>query len=95
MKFLEQYDFSKEEIDEFINSTPKKIMDSIKKHKALVKNNLSYIKSIGANTYREIFTNYPDLFFMDPSQFKKMFDKYDKESLIQKLNENYKVVEYL
>lgn len=95
MKFLEKYDFNKEDIDEFINNTPKKVMDAIKENKELVETNLDFIKSLGALTYREIFINYPDLFFMDNSNFQQMFNKYEKESLIQKLNENFKIVEYL
>lgn len=95
MKFLEKYDFNKEDIDEFVNNTPKKILEAIKKEKELVEENLEFLKSIGTSTYREIFINYPDMFFMDVSNFQKMFNKYERESLIEKLNSNYKVVEYL
>lgn len=95
MKFLENYDFNKEDIDEFLNNTPKKIMALIKKNRELVEVNLEFLKSLGINTYREIFIDYPDMFFMDPSNFQGLFNKYEKDSLIEKLNANYKVVEYL
>lgn len=95
MKFLEKYDFKKEDIDEFINNTPKKVMDAIKKHRALVEENLGYLQSLGPKTYREIFINFPDLFFMDSSEFKKMLSKYETDSLLERLNENIKVIEYL
>ncbi|MDE6285247.1 MAG: hypothetical protein K2M17_05825 [Bacilli bacterium] len=95
MKFLEKYDFKKEDIDEFINNTPKKIMDVIKKHKALIEKNLAFLQSLGASTYREIFINYPDLFFLDSSVFQNLFNRYEKDSLLEKLNENYKIIEYL
>jgi len=95
MKFLEKYDFEKEDIEEFVNNTPKKLMNSIKKFQDLVEINLGYLKGLEINTYKEIFIDYPDMFFMDPSNFKGIFDKYEKESLIEKLNSNYKIVEYL
>ena len=95
MNFLEKYDFVPEDIEEFISSTPKKVMDVIKKNKDLVEANLAYLKSLGINTYKEIFIDYPSLFFMDSSNFQEKFNKYVKDSLIERLNENYKVVEYL
>ena len=95
MKFLENYDFDAADIEEFIDSTPKKVMDAIKKNQKLVEENLSFLKSLGINTFKEIFIDYPTLFFMDSSNFQEKFSKYVKDSLIERLNENYKVVEYL
>ena len=44
MKFLEKYDFSKEDIAEFVSSTPKKIMEAIKANRSLVEKNLEFLK---------------------------------------------------
>ncbi len=95
MKFLEKYDFKNEEIDEFINNNSKKIIETIKENRELIESNLEFLKSLGIKTYKEIFIDYPDLFFMDKSNFEGMFNKYVKDSLVEKLNDNYKVVEYL
>ena len=95
MKFLEKYDFNKEEIDEFINNTPEIMRDAIEKHLDLVETNLAYIKDLGTNVYKEIFINYPDMFLLDASNFSEIFSKYDTEELIEKLNNNFKLVEYL
>lgn len=95
MKFLEKYDFNSDDIEEFINCTPKSVMDKIKQNKKLVEANLAFLKSINIKTFKEIFIDYPTIFFMDNSTFKEKFNKYVKESLIERLNENYKVVEYL
>lgn len=95
MKFLEKYGFSNEDIDEFINNTPKMVLEGIKEYQHLVEENLAFIESLGAKTYKEIFIHYTDMFFMDPSTFKSVFNRYQKDSLIERLNENYKVVEYL
>lgn len=95
MKFLEKYDFSKEDIDELIDNTPKKIMNAIKKSQDLVEKNLEYLKGLGISTYVQIFVNFPDLFFMDHSNFKEMLDKYEKDSLVEKLNANFRLIEFL
>ena len=44
MDFLKNYGFKSEDIEEFMNNTPKKILDTIKKHEALVHENRKYIK---------------------------------------------------
>ncbi len=95
MNFLEKYNFTKDDIDEFINNTPKRIMDAIKDYKDLVEKNLEYLSSLGIDTTVEIFTDFPDMFFLDHSTFTDIFEKYEKDSLIEKLNKNYKIVEYL
>lgn len=95
MKFLEKYDFTKEDIEELIDTTPKKIMSAIKKSQKLVETNLSYLKDLGITTYVDIFITFPDLFFMDHSNFCEMLDKYEKDSLVEKLNANFRLIEYL
>ncbi len=95
MKFLEKYGFEKEDISEFENNTPKKIMTLIEKNQELVETNLQYIKDLGTTVYKEIFINYPDMFLMDASNFSGMFSQYETDELIEKLNNNFKLVEYL
>ncbi len=95
MSFLENYGFEKADIEEFVDSTPKKMASVLKKNEKLVEENLAYVKGLGISTYKEIFINYPDMFLMDNSVFSEMFSKYEKDELIEKLNNNYKMVEYL
>jgi len=95
MNFLEEYGFDKDDIKEFVEGTPKRIADTILKYLPLVKKNLEYIRGLGISTYKEIFINYPDMFLMDASNFSEMFSKYNTEELIEKLNSNFKMVEYL
>ena len=71
------------------------MLDTIKKHEALVTENLKYIKDLGTSVYKEIFINYPDMFLMDASNFSEMFSKYETDELIERLNNNFKLVEYL
>lgn len=95
MKFLEKYDFNKEEIASFLNNSPKKLIDAIKDNKKLVAENIDYLKSLGITNYQKIFLEYYDMFLMDHSNFVEVFSKYEPEDLIAKLDKNIKIVEYL
>jgi len=95
MKFLEKFDFNKEEIANFLNNSPKKLIDAIKENKKLVSENISYLKELGITNYQEIFLEYYDMFLMDHSNFVEIFSKYEPEDLIEKLKKNIKIVEYL
>lgn len=95
MSFLKEYGFLDVDIEEFLENTPKKVIDVLESHENLVRVNLTYLKDLGITTYKEIFINYPDMFLMDASNFEESFSKYDKEELVEKLNANYKMVKYL
>lgn len=95
MKFLEKYNFNKEEIACFLNNSPKRLIDAIKENKKLVSENIGYLKDLGVTNYRKIFLEYYDMFLMDHSNFVSIFSKYEPEDLIEKLNKNLKIIEYL
>jgi len=95
MKFLEKYNFNKEEIADILNNSPKKLIDAIKNNKKLVCENIDYLKSLGVTNYQQIFLEYYDMFLMDHSNFVEIFSKYEPEDLIEKLKKNIRIVEYL
>ena len=95
MKFLEKYEFTKEEIANFLDNSPKKIIDAIKEHKKLVSENIKYLKDLGVTNYKEIFLEYCDIFLNDHSNFVGIFSKYEVDDLLEKLKKNIKIVEYL
>lgn len=95
MKFLEKYNFNKEEIADFLNNSPKRLIDAIKDNKKLVCENIDYLKSLGVTNYQQIFLEYYDMFLMDHSNFVEIFSKYEPDDLIEKLNKNIRIVEYL
>lgn len=98
MKFLENYNFNKETIADFLNNSPKKFIDAIKDNKKLVSENIDYLKNLGITNYQEIFLEYYDMFLMDHSNFVEIFSKYEldgPDGLIEKLSKNIKIIEYL
>ena len=95
MKFLEKFNFNKEDIAEFLDNSPKKLINLIKTNKKLVCENINYLKDLGVTNYQQIFLEYYDMFLMDHSNFVSIFAKYEPEDLIEKLKKNIKIVEYL
>lgn len=95
MKFLESYGITKEEIKEFENNTADVMLETIMTNKKLVKTNIQYLVDLGVKNLYEIFANYYELFLIDHSNFESIFNKYDREDLIEKLVKNVAIIEYL
>jgi len=95
MKFLEKLNFSKDEIAEILENTPEKLLELIIAQKKLVSENISFLKELGVTNYQEIFIRYYDMFLMDNSNFMNVFNKYDREDLVEKLEKNSDIVEFL
>lgn len=95
MDYLEKIGFTSEDINVIKNSTTSVIFNLLKEQKRVVNANILYLKNLGVKNYKEIFIKYADLFLMDNSNFVEIFDKYDQEDLINKLNENMDIFAYL
>lgn len=95
MKFLESYDFTKEEICSFTKNVPTSVVDLIKEQKKQVKSNLDYLKELGIVNYKDVFKNFYEMFLIDDSNFREIFEKYDRDDLIDKIAKNINIVEYL
>lgn len=95
MKFLEELGFSPEVIAEIKDNTPDKLLTLLEAQKKLIAENINYLKNLGITNYQEIFVRYYDIFLMDSSNFRGVFDKYDPVDLVAKLQKNINVVEYL
>ncbi len=95
MKYLEKLGFTKEEIQTFQNSVADVMLETLAKNKRLVKANLEYLQEIGVKNMKDIFFQYYELFLIDHSNFEDIFNKYDREDLVEKLAKNVAIVEYL
>ena len=95
MNFLLDYGFAEEEIKEFSSNIPPLLHEHILNYYKLVMENLEYLKSIGVENYKEVFIKFYDMFFMDNSNFINIFNKYEKEDLVEKINTNADIVEFL
>ena len=95
MKFLQKLNFTQKDLD-FLNENASSVMiESIENNKKLVTANLNYLIDLGVKNYRDIFLEYYDLFLLDNSNFTTIFNKYDREDLVDKLSKNVAIMEYL
>lgn len=95
MNFLEKFNFTKDEITNFENTTADVMLDTLAKSKKLVLANGDFLVKLGVTNFKEIFKNYYELFLLDHSNFVNIFNKYDRNDLIEKLAKNVAIVEYL
>ena len=93
MKILEKIGFNPNEIDELKENIPSLIMQELDKEERLVLNNIDILKELDINNYPLIFKNYYEMFLMDSSVFKEVFEKYDHDDLIDKINKNVTIIE--
>lgn len=95
MKLLENIGFNAKEIAEMEDSIPSLVMEELNKEERLVLNNINILKELDINNYLLIFKNYYEMFLMDSSVFKDVFEKYDHDDLIDKINKNIAIIEHL
>ena len=95
MKYLENLGISEEIIEQLKDNTPEKLLNLLETNEKLVSANVSYLKSLGIDKYPEILVRFPDMFLMDNSNFKDVFAKYEVTDLIEKINKNVGIVEFL
>ena len=94
MEFLNKY-FDNDTIMYLNDNVPKVILEELEKQQKLVSKNISFLKDLGVSNIDNIFKNYYDMFLMDPELFSEIFNKYDKEDLIEKLKKNLTIIEHL
>ena len=94
MEFLNKY-FDNDTIMYLNDNVPNVILEELEKEQKLVSKNISFLKDLGVSNIDNIFKNYYDMFLMDPELFSEIFNKYDKEDLIEKLKKNLTIIEHL
>lgn len=95
MEYLEKIGFTSEDISIIKNSNSKVIYNLLQEQKRVVQANILYLKKLNIKNYKDIFVKYADLFLMDNSNFIEIFNKYDQEDLVIKLDNNIDIFPYL
>lgn len=95
MKFLLEYGFNEEEIQTFCANIPPLLHEQLLNSYKLVSQNLDFLKSLGVTNYKEVFEKFYDMFLMDNSNFITIFNNYEREDLLDKINTNADIVEFL
>ena len=95
MRYLENYGFKETEIKWLEENVCQTLKKALTEEQKLVSTNIGYLKNLGVLNYKEIFNNYYSMFLMDNSAFTEIFNKYDQADLVDKLQKNIAIVEYL
>lgn len=95
MRYLENYGFKETEIKWLEENVCQTLKKALIEEQKLVGTNIEYLKNLGVLNYKEIFNNYYGMFLMDNSAFTEIFNKYDQADLVDKLQKNIAIVEYL
>lgn len=95
MNFLSEFNFSEEEILNLSNNIPPILYEQIVNSYQLVSKNIAYLKDLGVIPYKEMFIKFYDMFLMDASNFINIFNKYETSDLLEKINTNYEIIEFL
>lgn len=95
MEFLLKIGFSEEEIKQLNSEIPPLILEKLNLQSKLIMANLMYLKEYGIDNYKDIFFKFYEVFLLDYSEFKDIFEKYEKEDLINYLKNNVDILQYL
>lgn len=95
MNYLNKLGFSKEEVTNLENNIAEVMVKALIDNRKLVSANVEYLLDLGVKNIYEIFSSYYELFLIDHSNFMDIFNKYDREDLVEKLAKNVAIVEYL
>ena len=85
MDFLSKLDFTDQEINLLNECVPDILKELLIENQKLVVININYLKNLGIKNYREVFMKFFDMFLLDVSTFKDIFEKYETEDLINKI----------
>lgn len=95
MKYLVEYGFTDEEINQFVVDVPPMLLEALMNSYKVVSKNIIALRDLGVTNYKDIFLKFYDMFLMDNSNFVNIFNKYDQEDLVEKLEKNMDIVEFL
>jgi hypothetical protein len=95
MKFLKNLGFKDEDIKQLESETSRVLLEELIVGEELVTFNIQFLKDLGVINYQEVVLNFSYMFLMDPSNFQRIFLKYEREDLIDKIAKDVRVVEHL
>lgn len=95
LEFLKEVGYTSDEIAILESRIDTELKDKLNMFPVLVIDNIKYLKDLGVKNYKEIFNKFGSLFLKNNSNFTGIFSKYEISDLIDKLEKNPDIVEYL
>lgn len=97
MKFLLDYGYSLEDINEILNHNDESVIRNIELNEANVRRIVDYLKKIGINAseIKELFIYQIGLFFRTKEEIQNVFDEYEMDSIIKSINYDVNTVDMI
>ena len=93
--YLKELGFEEETIEQLTNNIPDLAKEMLEEQEKTVKKNVKYLKDLGVSNYVDAFTKFYNMFLLNNDEFEEIFSKYDREDLVEKLENNIAIMEYL
>ncbi len=95
MMYLSELGFSNDVIELMSNNIPELAKQMIEEQEKTVTKNINYLKELGVTNYVDAFQRFYNMFLLSNDEFEDIFSKYDREDLVEKLENNIAIMEYL
>lgn len=97
MKFLLDYGYSEEDINQIINNNDSYIIKNIELNKDNVVKVVNYLKSIEVSdeVIKDLFLYQIGMFFRTKEEIEGVFDEYEVESILKSLNYDVNTVDLI
>lgn len=93
--YLKELGFEEGTIEALNNNIPDLAKQMLEEQEKTVKKNVNYLKNLGVSNYVDAFTRFYNMFLLNNDEFEEIFSKYDREDLVEKLENNIAIMEYL
>ncbi len=95
MMYLKELGFDEDRINMMERNIPELAKQMIEEQESTVTKNINYLKELGVTNYVDAFTKFYNMFLLSNDEFESIFSKYDREDLVEKLQNNIAIMEYL
>ncbi len=95
MMYLKELGFGERDINMMENSIPELAQKMLEEQENTVTKNINYLKKLGVTNYVDAFEKFYNMFLLNNDEFEEIFAKYDREDLVEKLQNNIAIMEYL
>jgi hypothetical protein len=93
--YLKELGFDEDRINMMERNIPELAKQMIEEQESTVTKNINYLKELGVTNYVDAFTKFYNMFLLSNDEFESIFSKYDREDLVEKLQNNIAIMEYL
>ncbi len=95
MMYLKELGFDEDRINMMERNIPELAKQMIEEQESTVTKNINYLKELGVTNYVDAFTKFYNMFLLSNDEFESIFSKYDRDDLVEKLQNNIAIMEYL